>query len=1214
MKLNNTSTKGKTFKRRLTRSTKIRKRIFGVTSLVLALLVANIPARSLAEDDNRFLPWSNGNHYDEDSKYWSLALGSDETDPKDGLSSKVYVFVEDDSTLNTGDALNEINLNNVYKSQFKATDIKLFDLYYRTQPMGSSGEAAPPVATDAAVAGIWNENKAILYLALNGLDSLITATDYWSTALSEDYGVYPMLFRREKAGGNDDWKEYEGKHVDSSNTTHKYDERYTFRVYKNDTALAIAYRNQMQVEFAQASTVPPLASAKNKEANANYKLKMWELPGESIKAEIKRLPGAPADNFLNNSFYSVDMSLTGPLFGGDPVASIQESNLVADMRANAGAASYTDKMAVSIPLPSSMSVASTVGAESKYKVYMLQEDGSVREINSFYVVNADNNISAIQFATDRIDQVAIVKIDGSSGGGGGGSTEKVTITGIPNNSAYGRVEGSATVNKGSTVNLTAVPNTNYEFVNWTKNTADGAVAGTNTTLSVVANENSTYYANFKQISVPAGNVRITVIANPSTGGNAVITSNNSTVATIQSGKEYRVKATPKTGYNFVCWKIDGNVVGTNTEYSDIATGNVVITAEFSEIINYSIKVTDERENTESLTYLPTEPVVSKYDGTLTSNENIIVKSGNATNLFDKLRLKQVEIGYNAAVPFEINTNVTSSISNVQIKDLPMPDTGIYNDPTQWKMEVWYLKSDGKLGKLKDVNASADFKEDAKDGNAKVTFTISDMAATEYAFVYKSAGAAKTLVVDAKDGIVASASTDETKLERVKVLTISDVDTTAADNHLKANGVVYDTIVKYNFAMTDYIDKNMDTSVKNVTTNVLLPKVKSTHKVVPGSVKIYKQTSSGYTEITNFRTSEKETGYEVSFEMKDSGDYNCDYVFVFSQAREYSFKTDDSRGNDTKGGVASSAVPHYKPSYTMNQDHRIRIVDDPDPATIKRFIENSQYKGWNVIPYEIDFVTLDDSGNITGNVDENVYSDVTIKLTLPKKDGGLRDARVVAVNKERNALEEPTQKRTEKPNDMIEFTAKHFSEYAVVYRDPAKSYKVEVSVPNGGGKVTGDVSDGSSKTFEEGKTVRVVATPAANYVFRRWTDANNNEVSKSPTYEFTVKGDTTLKAIFEYSAGANSGASNSSTAKSGSSTSSSKSSSGVSSSSTSHSSSCNCSNTGANGGGNGTGSNANNMPKTGMFGPYKIIGTVLLSMFGIIELLSSVTLKRRIRQA
>jgi len=286
-------------------------------------------------------------------------------------------------------------------------------------------------------------------------------------------------------------------------------------------------------------------------------------------------------------------------------------------------------------------------------------------------------------------------------------------------------------------------------------------------------------------------------------------------------------------------------------------------------------------------------------------------------------------------------------------------------------------------------------------------------------------------------------------------------------------------------MTDYIDKSMDTSVKKVITNVLLPKVKSTHKVVPGSVKLYKQTSSGYTEVTDFRTSEKETGYEVSFEMKDSADYNCDYVFTFSQAREYSFKTDDSRAKDTAGGVASSAVPHYKnPSYTMTEDQRIRITDDSDPSTIKRFIENSQYKGWNVIPYEIDFVTLDDSGNITGNVSEDVYSEVTIKLTLPNISGGLRDARVVTVNKEGNSLEEPTQKRTEKPNDVIEFTAKHFSEYAVVYRDPAKSHTVAVTVPNGGGKVTGDVTDGSTKTFEEGKTVRIVAAPSANYIFRR----------------------------------------------------------------------------------------------------------------------------------
>ena len=74
---------------------------------------------------------------------------------------------------------------------------------------------------------------------------------------------------------------------------------------------------------------------------------------------------------------------------------------------------------------------------------------------------------------------------------------KYTITASANPTAGGTVTGAGQYYENTQCTLTATPNANYAFANWTKN---GAVVSTNATYSFTVTEDATYVANFDYIN------------------------------------------------------------------------------------------------------------------------------------------------------------------------------------------------------------------------------------------------------------------------------------------------------------------------------------------------------------------------------------------------------------------------------------------------------------------------------------------------------------------------------------------------------------------------------------------------------------------------------------------------------------------------------------------------------------------------------------------
>jgi hypothetical protein len=131
--------------------------------------------------------------------------------------------------------------------------------------------------------------------------------------------------------------------------------------------------------------------------------------------------------------------------------------------------------------------------------------------------------------------------------------------------------GTYSYAEGSSVNVTALPSTGYEFDHWT---LDG-VQRTENPITVLMNANHTLIAYFRQIPPKEYTLTISVgtggSTNPSPGTYSYV-----------EGTTIQVRAYPATGYNFGYWLLDG-VQYTSNPISVLMNMNHTLIAYFSEI-------------------------------------------------------------------------------------------------------------------------------------------------------------------------------------------------------------------------------------------------------------------------------------------------------------------------------------------------------------------------------------------------------------------------------------------------------------------------------------------------------------------------------------------------------------------------------------------------------------------------------------------------------
>ncbi len=144
--------------------------------------------------------------------------------------------------------------------------------------------------------------------------------------------------------------------------------------------------------------------------------------------------------------------------------------------------------------------------------------------------------------------------------------------------------GSKTIGQVTKTTVTANPNANYEFVNWT---ATGGVVVENTSsasTTITATAAGTLTANFRSTATNS----LTVVAG------AGIESVAGSIEPITLGSTYDIEATPKTGYTFSTWTAEP---AANATFESATTANTTVTVN-----NGSVTVTaSATENMSTLT-------------------------------------------------------------------------------------------------------------------------------------------------------------------------------------------------------------------------------------------------------------------------------------------------------------------------------------------------------------------------------------------------------------------------------------------------------------------------------------------------------------------------------------------------------------------------------------------------------------------------------------
>ena len=199
----------------------------------------------------------------------------------------------------------------------------------------------------------------------------------------------------------------------------------------------------------------------------------------------------------------------------------------------------------------------TAAANTGYTFTNWTENGNVISSNADYTFTVEGNRNLVANFT------AI--------------TYTITVSANPSNS--GTTSGGGTYTHGQSCTVIATSADGYTFMNWTEN---GSVVSTDANYSFIVTSNRSLVANFEEQQPDTYNINVS--PNPNIGGTVTGGGN------YNAGQQCTVTATANTGYTFVNWTENGEVVTTNASYTFIVTGNRTLVANFTLNI-YTITAT-----------------------------------------------------------------------------------------------------------------------------------------------------------------------------------------------------------------------------------------------------------------------------------------------------------------------------------------------------------------------------------------------------------------------------------------------------------------------------------------------------------------------------------------------------------------------------------------------------------------------------------------------
>jgi uncharacterized repeat protein (TIGR02543 family) len=148
------------------------------------------------------------------------------------------------------------------------------------------------------------------------------------------------------------------------------------------------------------------------------------------------------------------------------------------------------------------------------------------------------------------------------------STVTFTVAALANPVSDGYVSGGGTFSAGSTVTVTALPNTGYAFTNWTEN---GVIQSTSPNYTFTLATNRNLVANFATTTT----YTVATQVSPPNDGNVA------GGGTFSVGSAVSVTATPNAGYAFTNWTENGVVQSILPTYTFTLATNRNLVANFA---------------------------------------------------------------------------------------------------------------------------------------------------------------------------------------------------------------------------------------------------------------------------------------------------------------------------------------------------------------------------------------------------------------------------------------------------------------------------------------------------------------------------------------------------------------------------------------------------------------------------------------------------------
>ena len=282
----------------------------------------------------------------------------------------------------------------------------------------------------------------------------------------------------------------------------------------------------------------------------------------SVKNKTRKVGLVKFDvSSVSENIVAANLILTGTNDGGGSNLSVYSIN---NDNWSQSSVTYNNK-----PDQGDFLVATTIGAAlSEYRIdiseFVIEQQG-VDGIVSLWINDDQNTVNRMDFASIEHASGDGPKLEVISNGGEPPVMYDLTV---------GAVNGTVTPSsgpqpEGAVVSLTAIPNSGYQFSNWS-----GDLSGTQNPKSVTMDSDKNVVANFTEIQT----VSYTLITTVSGSGTVSPASGQ----VYPEGTVVPLTATPDAGWTFENWS--GDISGTNSSTSITMNSDKQVTATFVENI------------------------------------------------------------------------------------------------------------------------------------------------------------------------------------------------------------------------------------------------------------------------------------------------------------------------------------------------------------------------------------------------------------------------------------------------------------------------------------------------------------------------------------------------------------------------------------------------------------------------------------------------------